>query len=190
MKSYLYIALVFLISAICLPGIYVLLAVPAALFLIVLVDYSALRKLGPKKFWIWVICGSFILPVLAGGNRVEILFFSFSLDLLLVSARMLARGFLLFSGMTLIRRHISLNSMAKLFMKLRLKKIAYLIPISFQIVPVILETVTRTYTVWSVRGGWKANKLRNLSILITAIQLQIVCRAEELAIELYSNEEI
>ena len=190
MNIYLYIALSFFISAIFLPGTYVVYAIPVVLTIIVLIDRPALRKLGPKKFWIWIIGGSFILPLVAGGSRVELLFFSFSLDLLLISFRMLARGFMLFSGMTLIRRHISLNSMSKLFMKLRLKKIAYLVPISFQIVPVILDTVVRTYTVWRQRGGFRANRIRNLSILITAIQLQIVSRAEELAIELYSNDEI
>lgn len=168
-------------SAVLLPGWTVISAVPVVMALLYLVDRGGLRSPGGWKFWIWMFAGGIFLPFFGGGNNVNILGFQYSVDTLLVSLRISSRGYIIFSAMILIRRHTPPNKIAGIFWKIGLKRLSYLIPLSFHIAPALLESIVTTYNIWRMRGGWKRMRVKNILLLLTSIQLQMVREAEDLA---------
>lgn len=184
MKRYSIIAVCFILTAVLAPQWSVILAVPVVVALVLFLDKGIFAYLGSRKFWIWVGLGCLILPLAAGGNRIEILGISYSLDMLLISLRMTARGFIIFTAMSMIRRHVPPQNIASFLWKIGFRKLAYMIPVAFHLVPAVMESSLKTFSIWRARGGLKRNFLRNLVVLLTGLQLQWVREAEDLTLAL------
>ncbi len=177
-------ALAFILCALIIPGWYIIVMVPVAILFMFITDRGGLFYLNNWKFWIWIGIGGMILPLTGGDNRVNILGIDYSLELLVVSLRVSSRGFLIFMGMTLIRRHISMEQMARGLWKFGLRRLSYLIPLAFHMVPVVMEALERTYIVWKLRGGKRRNLFKNIWLLLASFQVQLIKEAEQLSIAL------
>lgn len=184
MRRYPVIAVSFILAAVLAPQWSVILAVPIVAAIVLFLDKGIFGYLGSGKFWIWVGLGCLILPLTGGGNRIEILGISYSLDMLLISLRMTARGFIIFSAMSMIRRHVPPQSIAAFLWKAGFRKLAYMIPVAFHLVPAVMESSLRTFSIWRSRGGMKRNRFKNIIVLLTGFQLQWIREAEDLALAL------
>jgi len=180
-------AAVSILAAIATPRGTAIAAAGIIALILLIIDRGALYFLCGRRFWTWMISGMAVLPLLGGGQQVELLGLKYSLETLAISIRISSRGFMIFTGMALIRRHISPQMMADVLFKLGMRKIGYLIPLSFHIVPLVMESMLNTYMVWKHRGGWKGKLLSNLSLLAVSMQVQLVREAEDLAAALYLN---
>lgn len=162
----------------------VIVAVPVVILILLFLDRGIFRSLGSAKFWIWVAVGCTILPLTGGGNQLNIFGIGYSLDMLLISLRMTSRGFIIFAGMSLIRRHVPPQKIASFLWNIGFRKLAYMIPVAFHLVPAVMESNLRTFSIWRTRGGLKKNLFRNVVVLLTGLQLQWVREAEDLALAL------
>ena len=183
-----YISVALILSGLFLPGWILLGSVPVFIVIIWLLDKGALSYLGSGKFWIWIGAGILIMPLLGGGAQAHFWGVGYSIDMLFAALRIAARGLLIFSGMAFIRRHIPPQTLSAALMKAGMRRIAPLIPVSLHIVPAIVESGRRTYSVWKLKGGWRRNRLRNLATLLTGLQAQWAREAEELALAMALEE--
>jgi len=180
-----YFAAISILAAALVPGKYVLAAAGMTAAALLIIDRGAFGFLGRKRFWVWLIGGTAVLPLLGGGHLVELWGVTYSLETMAVSLRISARGLMIFAGMTMLRRHISPQAMANLLFKMGMRKAGQSIPLAFHLAPVVMEAVGRTYAVWKQRGGWQGKLLPNLGLLAAGMQVQLVREAEDLAAALF-----
>ena len=183
-KSSLFTALIFILSGILLPEWRLIAAVPIAIIALEFMDRGVLRYLGSGKFLMVLAGGSLLLPLLGGGGKISIAGVGYSLDMMILGLRIVSRGFLIFTGMSIIRRHIPPDNIANALWRIGLRKLSVLIPLSLHLVPALMESSLRTIVVWRGRGGLRKRYLRNLMILFTSIQIQWIKEAEDLTIAL------
>lgn len=188
MKSAPYISSILIACAILLPGWWLLGSLPLFIVMLWFIDNGALRYIGGKRFWLWLATGTLILPLLGGGGKVYILGLGYSIDTLIIALRISARGFLIFAGMALIRRQVPPGSIARMLMKIGLRGMSAVVPISFHLVPSLMESTKRTISIWRYRGGMRKHQLKNLLLLLTSLQVQWVREAEELYLALALEE--
>ncbi|MBL7192003.1 hypothetical protein ISS30_09930 [bacterium] len=173
-----------IIAALVLHNLGLTAAVMAAVILIVLFDRSALRYIIGRKFWIIMALTAVTIPFLFGKKDIIIAGAGYSSDMFILLLRMGMRGFLVFSGMTLIRRHVPPSAIAGWLLKFGFNQLAVIIPMSLQLVPALLESSRVIYDNWAHRGGWRRNRMRNLRLLLESLMLGWVQQAEDLTLAL------
>jgi len=178
-------ALISIFSGVLLPGLTVIIAVPLTSLIVLFFDRGAFSRLGGIRFWLLFISGTILLPLFGGGNSINLVFgLQYSLDLLFIGLRVVARGYLIFLGLMLIRRHVPLQNMSAFLMKLGFNRLAVLIPLAFHFIPVVMENTKNTFMIWLQRGGLRKNRIRNLLLLLTSFQVNWMREAESLSIAL------
>ena len=183
-KTAIYIAPLLILSGILLPRWWLVASVPCAAIIITIYDRQILNYLGSWKFFSIFLLGSLILPLLGGGNSVSIYGIEYSLNTMFIGLKIVCRGFMVFCGMSLIRRHIHPDTFTKWLWKMGMHRLAVIIPLAFHILPALLESLFKTIDVWRQRGGLRKHRLRNIILLLTSIQVQFIREAENLAIAL------
>lgn len=178
----------FILAGLSLPPMGLFIAAPITLLSIRIIDAGAIGQLGGRRFWAVIIVGALILPFLLGSRDIHLWGVGYSSEMLILMLRIALRGLLIFSGMTLIRRHVPPAAMAQALQKLRCKKLAILIPVSLHLVPSLMESSRATYETWRHRGGWKRRRVRNLRLLLTSLQFAWAREAEDLTLALALEE--
>jgi hypothetical protein len=184
---FLLVSLTLIILGIVLPQWYLFGSIPITLILLRFFDPSAVYFLFRRNFWLWLCVTVVVLPLIGGDDKIALWGIHYSLSTLLIGLRVATRGFLIFTAMTLIRRHIPPQILAFTLWKLGLKNLAPLLPLSFHLLPSLMETTTRTISIWRQRGGLKRYRWRNLQILLTSLQIRWSKEAEDLTITLALN---
>ena len=188
MRSAPYIAIILIFSGILMPGTYLLFGLPIVLLFVTLYDAGALGIFVHRKFWLWILLGTVILPLLGGEGKVEIWGIGYSLHTLFITSVVAGRGIFIVIGMSLIRRHIEPSVFADVLRKLGFSGISVFIPISFNLVPLLMENSLRTISIWRLRGGLRKNRVKNILILLVSLQVQWVREAENLSMVLHQEE--
>ena len=180
--------MILIFGGILSPGQYLLFSLPFVLLFISLYDAGALRIFIYRKFWLWIILGAAILPLLGGEGKVEFWGIGYSLQMLMVTSVVAVRGGFIVIGMTLLRRHVEPSVFADFLRKMGFVGISVFLPISFNLVPMLMENSLRTISLWRMRGGLRKNRLKNIMILLVSLQVQWIREAENLSIVLHQEE--
>jgi energy-coupling factor transporter transmembrane protein EcfT len=187
-KYRIYLSLLLILSAIFIPGWWVIFALPVFILLILLFDRGALSSLGRKKFWIGWLLTAIVFSLIAGIKKDQFWHFSLSPKALEICLRLFIRTFFVISAMSLLRRNVSPKDFTKILCKLGLGQTAALFPFSFQLLPSIMDNSKRIIILWYRRGGLRKKQFKNLLLLLTSLQFLWVREAEDLAQALFLKQ--
>jgi energy-coupling factor transporter transmembrane protein EcfT len=175
---------VLIISAVLLPGKALFIAFPLIAITVYIFDSGILLYFRKSWFWIWLMGGVLILPLIVGGNEISVLGIGYSLNTLNIVLRMALRSNFILWGSAILRRHIPPMLIADRLSSWGFKRLALYLPLSLYLAPILLEKSWRVVHLWRERGGWRKRRGRNFVTLITSLQISWVREAEDLAIAL------
>ena len=104
-----------------------------------------------------------------------------TLHYLLFAIYMLLRAYIIILTMNYFNQMVSVEELKNGCLKIKAKDLAYTLPISLNILPIIRNTLVNTLVSFRLKGGFRRNVFSNIKMLIFTVIMNSVRMAEELA---------
>ena len=114
-------------------------------------------------------------------NYIEMFGISLTLHFLLLGVYMLLRAYIIILSMNYFNQIVSVEELKHGCLKIKARDLAYTLPISLNILPIIRTTLVNTLVAFRLKGGFKRNRFKNIKMLTFTVIMNSVKMAEELA---------
>ena len=162
-------------------GDYIFFSTILSFLTIILFDRPAVKEFGNPRFWVFILIIALFIPISLGDKNSYFMGIAYSSENLNMAAVMIQRALIIYTGVILFTRNVSILSLINFFTKLGFKDFGLSLSIAINLIPLLKRNITNIYNSFILRGGFRRNVLKNIFKFVVVVLVNTIRTAEELA---------
>jgi energy-coupling factor transporter transmembrane protein EcfT len=167
--GYLFFFLGTAVAAILAGGSGVVVVLLGAVGFTALFRARALRILGRRQLWLFIIPTLLLSPFVIGQPDAYLWWLHFSVEGFWAGLWMVARALSITLAAAVVAGTVSVSEMAQVFERMRLKGLGFAVGVATNMLPTVRETMQTSYQSIRLRGGFRSHRRETLKLLLVAV---------------------
>jgi energy-coupling factor transport system permease protein len=142
----------------------------------------ALRVLGRRQLWLFIIPTLLLSPLVIGESDLYLGPLHLSQGGFWAGLWMVSRALSIALAGMVFSRSVSVSQMAGLLEGMRLKGLGFALGVATNMLPTIQETIHTSFQAMRLRGGFRAQKLRALKLLLVTVIAGSLRRGDDIVL--------
>jgi energy-coupling factor transporter transmembrane protein EcfT len=167
--GYLFFFLGTAVAAILAGGSSVVLVLLGAVGFAAFFRARALRILGRRQLWLFIIPTLLLSPLVIGQPDAYLWRLGVSVEGFWAGLWMVARALSITLAAAIVAGTVSVSEMAQVFERMRLKGLGFAVGVATNMLPTVRETMQTSYQSIRLRGGFRSHRRETLKLLLVAV---------------------